>query len=539
MKVIPPVPVTTAMLASSIGGGDYPEWSPSGTYATGLRVTRDGSTRIFESAIGGNTGNDPLASTAWIDAGPVNRWAMFDQAIGSVTTATDQIGVILVPGVGIGALALLDLVASSVTVAVISFGTELYEQTRTASDTLVFLDLPLSAGAEIHVNITGAGTISVGTLIIGNPIDLGSTETSPTVGISDFSRRETDEFGITTVVERSWSKTMSLRTMIDTSAVDGMQRQVAAVRAKPSLWIGEDGFDSLAIYGFFKDFSIDLALETKSYCTLTIEGLTTAGAVDPAANGLAVIFQNAATQPVLPGFNVGLVPTGWTSAPLDLPSRQFRWSCQAEFRLQTQVTPWTSPVTVAGQAWVDIIDTTGTKPDDSATRTVPVGDFAGEAHLKGDIVISAGTSYIALVDVPAGSSLTNGAYWKVFLPAPAATPHGAHTLLTRTVAYPLTSDDSSITIAAFTGVLEERSTITFPAGSVTGLAAGTYYNVFRDLTNDIYVAAVDPALTEFATSYYVSIDRQATSSGGTHPAPATPPSGYGGGGGGGRGGELV
>jgi len=42
----------------------------------------------------------------------------------------------------------------------------------------------------------------------------------------------------------------------------------------PVLWIGSESFESLTVYGFYKEFSIDLAYPTVSYCSLTIEGLT-------------------------------------------------------------------------------------------------------------------------------------------------------------------------------------------------------------------------------------------------------------------------
>ena len=82
------------------------------------------------------------------------------------------------------------------------------------------------------------------------------------------------DFGVTTVVERSWAKRMEVRCMLDTDDVDAIQRELAKVRAIPCIWIGEVGFDSLTIYGFFKDFSLDLAFANISYCSLTIEGLT-------------------------------------------------------------------------------------------------------------------------------------------------------------------------------------------------------------------------------------------------------------------------
>ncbi|KAK0332075.1 hypothetical protein LTR94_026360, partial [Friedmanniomyces endolithicus] len=104
-------------------------------------------------------------------------------------------------------------------------------------------------------------------------IEIGTTEAAPTIGLTDYSRRETDDFGVTTVVKRNFSRTMSVRVMVPTANVDALQRQLAALRAKPVQWVADDRFDSLSITGFYKDLSIDLAIPPVSYCTLTIEGL--------------------------------------------------------------------------------------------------------------------------------------------------------------------------------------------------------------------------------------------------------------------------
>src|SRR3546814_9193820 len=86
---------------------------------------------------------------------------------------------------------------------------------------------------------------------------MGLTEDTPSVGITDFSRKETDEFGLTVPVERAWAKRMTVRSLVDSGAVEDVLSRIAALRAKPSLWIGDEGFDSLTIYGFFRDFSIE------------------------------------------------------------------------------------------------------------------------------------------------------------------------------------------------------------------------------------------------------------------------------------------
>ena len=142
--------------------------------------------------------------------------------------------------------------------------------------TLTFLDLPLIGAAQITATLTGpdpAGPVNVGTLLVGTAIDLGLLEAEPTVSILDFSQKITDAFGATSVVERAWSKQMQVKSLVYTGAVDGIQRSVAGLRARPVLWLAEEGFDALAIYGFYKDFSINLSTDTISYVSLTVEGL--------------------------------------------------------------------------------------------------------------------------------------------------------------------------------------------------------------------------------------------------------------------------
>lgn len=107
----------------------------------------------------------------------------------------------------------------------------------------------------------------------------------------------------------------------------------------------------------------------------------------------------------------------------------------------------------------------------------------------------------------------------------------ARQLRTRTVAYPLASTDTAITIAAFSGVTDDGRSIAFPADSLTGLSADTTYLVFWDLVVEDYLAVVSPASAQMADSTLLFIDawRTALSGGGSYTPPVDPPDGYGGG----------
>jgi hypothetical protein len=77
-------------------------------------------------------------------------------------------------------------------------------------------------------------------------------------------------------VERAFSKRMTARLMLDTVQISRVQQVLARVRAKPSVWVGVPGdstFNPLTVYGYYRDFSVDVAYPTKSYCSLEIEGL--------------------------------------------------------------------------------------------------------------------------------------------------------------------------------------------------------------------------------------------------------------------------
>jgi hypothetical protein len=204
--------------------------------------------------------------------------------------------VVLAPGATDG-VALIDTNAESATVTLTVSGAPLYTKTQSfnaggnAIDTwfawffeplgqktnMLFLDVPVYETGVLTVNMTRdnpADQVSCGTLLVGRQFDIGETEHGVDIGIIDYSRKETDQFGATSVVERAFAKRMTARVVMQTLAIDDVHRTLAAIRATPVLWIGSEGFESLTVFGFYKEFSIDLAYPTVSYCSLTIEGLT-------------------------------------------------------------------------------------------------------------------------------------------------------------------------------------------------------------------------------------------------------------------------
>ena len=293
MKFLEPVVLSDAMLvSSSLPENEHPAWAAGTTYALGDKVIK-GHVR-WESAKAANVGKDPELDdgTSWFRLGATNRWAMFDKAVGSLSMGTAPITVTLNVGVAITALALLDIAATTVRVEVVVGSVTVYDKTYALDDSrplagwFDYFFEPLSKQTELiiedlppfgEVTVTVDGT-SVGTLAVGRMHDLGRTREKPDIAIVDYSKKESDEFGVTTVLERGYSKRITANMIVPAPRVDAVARKLAEIRATPVIWIAHDGlnYSSLVAYGYYKDWGINITYPHAGICEgrLTIEGLT-------------------------------------------------------------------------------------------------------------------------------------------------------------------------------------------------------------------------------------------------------------------------
>jgi hypothetical protein len=231
----------------------------------------------------------------WLDLGASNRWAMFDQYNGTQSTAPERIEVqIQTSGATrVDALALININAAEVQVISESDGDEIYNETVSLTSTdgitdwyayffeeivrrdkIVFYLPPYVAQTVTVILTDDSGTVSVGTLILGRLKDIGATIYGGTVGIVDYSRKDTDDFGNYTIVERAFSDSNDLKVWCDINRFDEIRRSLTQYRATPLVWIGSELFSSLLLYGFYRSFDLELTAPTKFYCSLEIEGLT-------------------------------------------------------------------------------------------------------------------------------------------------------------------------------------------------------------------------------------------------------------------------
>lgn len=294
MKVIKPTTFVEAThLVSTNAVETYAAYSAGTTYAKGARV--DYGTHIYESLVNSNIGNTPTTSpTYWVLVGPDNVHAMFDDQISTATVSTTPLIVVMTPGL-MNSIALLGLIGSQAVVTITdgAGGPTIYSRTVNLDGSYVYdwymyffepftqigevvlTDIPPYSNSRMTFTLSGTGSVAIGQLSFGTFYELGDAEYGATAGIIDYSRKDTDEFGATTFVQRAFSKRMTARLMLDAMQMNKVQRVLSDIRATPAVWIGAEGeaYSPLVIYGFYRDFTIDVAYPTKSYCSLEIEGL--------------------------------------------------------------------------------------------------------------------------------------------------------------------------------------------------------------------------------------------------------------------------
>lgn len=299
MRFIRPIEVTPAKLTSSnVPETDHPIWSATATYGIGDKVILDH--RSYEAVAAVPAGVKPGAEVVtkdtpakWLDIGATNRWKMFDEIVGTLTTNPGTVSVTIQPGSVVNSLALINVQGESVNVVMTDpiegvVATRTYTLIDGAVDNwydwffeeiefrtnLVVLDLPAYGTASLTVTVTSSGIAGIGALVVGKTADIGTALYGTGVGIDDYSIKERDGFGGWIVTEKPFSDTAKFPVAIETDRVAKIKRMLAEVRAKPVVWVGEESYEATILYGFFTSFDLVYSGPDVSDCQLEIEALT-------------------------------------------------------------------------------------------------------------------------------------------------------------------------------------------------------------------------------------------------------------------------
>jgi len=294
MKVIKPATFDETKLISSNATELYPAYNAGTTYAKDAVV--DYGTHYYISLVNSNTGNTPdISPTFWLLQGPDNKHAMFDGTVDTKTTSASPLSVVVNTGL-INSLSLLNLTGTSVNIKARdgNAGSIFWEETVNLDGTIivdwyqyffepydqlsdvVFTDIPPYSTCHIEMTLTGSGNVEIGQFIYGSVYDIGMTQYGASAGIRDYSIKETDEFGVSTFLKRTFSKRMSSELLLNNVDLRKVFRLLQDLRATPCVWIGSDAqeFEPLIVYGFYRDFNITIPYPTYSRCSLDIEGLS-------------------------------------------------------------------------------------------------------------------------------------------------------------------------------------------------------------------------------------------------------------------------
>jgi hypothetical protein len=293
----------TGLIYTNILENDHPAWNVLTSYTNGDRVIRTTTHCIYEkvagTAINSNLPED--VPNEWSRVGPTNKYALLDESPSTLTTNSDIITYIFKPG-RVNSLALLELEGVEVAVNLYAGGSKqfggytdllnndtvgnwyqyfyepFYYQTTLALTDLVnaaLLDLPIYSDSILTVTIKKpGGTVKVGAMITGVNYELGKTQQGMSISIADYSKKEPDDYGNITLVRRKFSKKVRGTFFLYSNKVDAVVNLLTQYRATPVVWIGIDSnYSSLVVYGFYRDWEINIPNNIGSICSIDIEGL--------------------------------------------------------------------------------------------------------------------------------------------------------------------------------------------------------------------------------------------------------------------------
>lgn len=302
MRVI--APNELSLLSCSLAESDSvdgPVWNASTTYTNDQKV-RYGHFS-YSSLNNDNKGVNPEAnwsgpSAAWKRLGATMPYRLLDDYVETQTSSSGSLS-FCVPYNGADAFALLNLTGASARIRIYDNdepAAPCYDETIDLIQDIFHLSLweynylPITCipnftqtellqvnSGKMCVEITAAQDIAaIGHVIVGSWHELGLTQYGAEIGFTDYSRKSVDEFGVATLVRRSYANRVSLPVYLHPDQQDYVVQTLAGLRGRPALWIGDNskqGHSSLTVYGWLEDFRMVLEGPNENQLSLEIQGL--------------------------------------------------------------------------------------------------------------------------------------------------------------------------------------------------------------------------------------------------------------------------
>lgn len=297
MRVVLPIAVTEDSLTSStISEPDSGETVYSaGTHATGVRRILTSTHRVYQVTADPSTTDDPETGIlaippTWVDAGPTNKFAMFDNV--NSTRSEETTTLIIEVDLGVVANSIAGFNISGVTNINVTvtdpIDGEVYNTDVIIDDSqlleffaeedvkseFILLDLPSYSNATIKLTASGTN-IKFGNLVVGNKTILGVAKIDGSLQLLDFSKKETDSFGNTVVTPGRAGKIVDFNVSIDFTNVSFVFDVLSSLVSTPSVWVATDiTGDATLVFGYYRNYQDNISSATLTNATITVEGLT-------------------------------------------------------------------------------------------------------------------------------------------------------------------------------------------------------------------------------------------------------------------------
>lgn len=323
MKIIVPIEITEEMVTSNVPTIHEP-WSSLEDYETSdpaqdLKadlVRYDPNNLIYEAvqASGPNTEIGPIEpntdtdgdriidSLVWVEYSASNPWQPFYGSVGNAAKSVTNIQYVITPGQPVTGIALFKIVGADATVTlesapgvpvgdpltfsmtlspgVIDWYTYFFNEIDVI-DSVVDFDLPLGGIQNpiitIDIDAAEGDPVELGEIVLGESIDIGHTQKDFSLGIVDYSTKNTDEYGNITILPRAFSQKANLRVLVLKENINYISRTLTIIRSQPIVWGLLDDvefIDTVLIYGYLKDYNMAVPNPRWASLTLQIEGLT-------------------------------------------------------------------------------------------------------------------------------------------------------------------------------------------------------------------------------------------------------------------------
>lgn len=262
------------------------------------------------------SGYSPATSSDWRQVGFTNKWRVFDRSSTTRSKQADSMFWRIRPGQICTHAAVIGLVGATSVRLIVANSSDVTIYDKTVSLTginnliadQIFTGLPNVANCDLLFYVYGGSSLAVSEIVFGAGVKLGAgVHQGAAIQFQDYSRKEFDEFGEAVLVPRPFARRASFEMSIERDDIDTVMDTLASLRARPCLWIGHPNYKSTTIYGFFKDFSVDIAYATRAICSMVIEGMATQGPSDVVA---------APPPSTTPGPTAPPPSAGWTPATI-------------------------------------------------------------------------------------------------------------------------------------------------------------------------------------------------------------------------------